>query len=85
MDRGLFSHSEDESGEDDVPDSAFGRKSAEPALIAGIRDDNMGPGHLKTAKNDACKDSDERSGDRMPDNVGTKKSNDGAVEKLVDD
>ena len=85
VDGSLFGEGGDESGEDDVLDGGLGGDAAVPALVGGIGDDDVGPGHLETAKKDAGDDGDERSGDRVPDDVGGEKADDGAVEKLVDD
>lgn len=85
MNRSLLGDSEDGCRNEDVSNSSPGGDTAKPALVAGFRDDNVGPGHLKPAERDACEDRDEGADDRVPDDVRAEEANDGAVEKLVDD
>lgn len=80
----MFGEGGDSSGDEDVPDSSPGWDTAEPALLARVGDDDVGPGHLKTAEGDACEDGDEGSGQRVADDVGCEEADDAAVEKVVD-
>lgn len=75
----LFSNSEDGGGDEDVPGGGPGRNTAEPALIAWVGDDDVGPSHLKTAERDACEDGNEGTGDRVADDVGCEEADDAAV------
>ncbi len=84
MDGSLFGNSEDGGGDEDVPNRSPGWDTAEPALVARIGDDDVGPGHLETAEGDTCKDGDERTSHRVGDDVGAEEADDGTVEKLVD-
>ena len=62
VDSSLFGNCKDGGGDEDVPDSSPGGNATEPALAAGVGDDDMGPGHLNTAECDACEDGDEGAG-----------------------
>ena len=61
----LFGNREDSGRKEDVPGSGPGRDTADPALGARVGDDDMGPGHLKTAEGDAGEDDDEGAGNRV--------------------
>lgn len=81
----LFSDCGNGGGNEDIPDGGPRWDTAVPGLVAWVRDDNVGPGHLKTAEGDACEDGDEGAGDRVADDVGAEEADDAAVEKVVDD
>lgn len=85
VDCSLFGDGEDSGGNEDVPNSSPGGDAAEPALAAAVRDDDVGPGHLKTAKRDACEDGNEGASDRVADDVGAEEADDAAVQNVIDD
>ena len=80
MDRSLLGNSEDGCGNEDVSSRSPRGDTAKPALVARLRDNNVGPGHLKPAERDACEDRDEGADGWVPDDVGAEEANDGAVE-----
>ena len=84
VDGSLFGDGEDCGGDEDVPNSSPGWNAAEPALVARVGDDDVGPGHLKAAEGHACEDGDHGAGEREAGDVGGEEPDDGAVEEVVD-
>ena len=81
----MFGNREDGGRNENVPDSARGGDTAVPGLATRVGNDDVSPGHLKTAEGDACEDGDKGAGDRVADDVGAEEADDAAVEKVVDD
>ena len=81
----MFGNSEDGGGKEDVLNSSPGGNASVPALVARLGDDDVGPGHLKTAEREACEDGNEGAGDGVLDDVGAEEADDATVKEVIDD
>ncbi len=83
VDGGLFGESPERGWQDDLLAGVDGRKAAVPFLLARGADDDMGPEHLKTAKDDGGDNGGQGLGDHGTSEQGGQDLEEDVVDEMI--